>query len=87
MSKRKRRRKSKHLPPRFDVIEAAVAGNFVAMHEVLFFYDAYITKLSRITIYDENGEIHRFIDEDKKNRLKVQLMEKILYKFQLDKYL
>lgn len=77
MVKAKRVKKENDLPP-YDMIKDAVGGDIDAITRVLKFYEAYITSLSVRKLYDENGNIHYFIDESLKRRLETKLITKIL---------
>ena len=51
-----------------DVIEAARAGDPLALERVLRYYDRYINKICTRTLYDKDGLPHIEIDEYMKIR-------------------
>lgn len=51
-----------------DVIEAARAGDPLALERVLRYYDRYINKICTRTLYDKDGLPHIEIDEYMKHR-------------------
>ena len=63
-----------------DVIEAACAGDPLALERVLRYYDRYIKKICTRTLYDKDGFPHIDIDEDMKHRLQAKLTEAIVGK-------
>ena len=71
-----RSRKHSLLP--FSVIEAASNGNVDAINTVLKHYEGYITALATRCLYDENGVQHLCVDDDKRKRLEIKLITKIL---------
>lgn len=68
----------KHSLVPFLVIEAASNGNVEAINAVLKHYEAYITALATRYLYDENGVQHLFVDDEKRKRLEIKLITKIL---------
>lgn len=60
-----------------DVIEAARAGDPLALERVLRYYDRYINKICTRTLYDKDGLPHIEIDEYMKHRLQAKLVEAI----------
>ena len=68
----------KHSLVPFSVIEAASNGNVEAINAVLKHYEAYITALATRCLYDENGVQHLFVDDEKRKRLEIKLITKIL---------
>ena len=52
-----------------DVIEAARAGDPLALERVLRYYDRYINKICTRTLYDKDGLPHIEIDEYMKHPL------------------
>lgn len=63
-----------------DVIEAARAGDPLALERVLRYYDRYINKLFTRTLYDKNGLPYIGVDEYMKHRLQAKLTEAIVVK-------
>lgn len=63
-----------------DVIEAARAGDPLALERVLRYYDSYINKICTRTLYDKDGLPHIGIDEYMKHRLQGKLVEAIVVK-------
>ena len=61
-----------------DVIEAARAGDPLALERVLRYYDRYINKLCTRTLYDKNGLPYISVDEYMKHRLQNKLIRAIL---------
>ena len=52
-----------------DVIEAAHAGDPLALERILWYYNRYINKICTRTIYDKNGLTYIGVDEYMKQRL------------------
>lgn len=63
-----------------DVIEAARAGDPLAVERILRYYDGYINKLCTRTLYDKDGLPYICIDEYMKHRLQAKLTEAIVVK-------
>lgn len=63
-----------------DVIEAARAGDPLALERVLRYYDSYINKICTRALYGKDGLPHIGIDEHMKHRLQAKLMEAIVVK-------
>ena len=63
-----------------DVIEAARAGDPLALERILRYYDRYINKICTRTLYDKDGLPHISIDEYMKHRLQAKLTEAIVVK-------
>ena len=63
-----------------DVIEAARAGDPLAVERVLRYYDRYINKICTRTLYDKNGLPYIGIDEYMKRRIHAKLVEAIVVK-------
>ncbi|MCI6991169.1 MAG: helix-turn-helix domain-containing protein [Clostridiales bacterium] len=61
-----------------DVIEAARAGDPLAVERVLRYYEGYINKLCTRTLYDKNGLPYIDVDEYMKHRLQAKLVEAIV---------
>ena len=60
------------------VIEAARAGDPLALERILRYYDHYINKLCTRTLYDKDGLPHIGIDEYMKHRLQAKLVDAIV---------
>ena len=63
-----------------DVIEAARAGDPLALERVLRYYDRYINKICTRTLYDKNGLPYIGVDEYMKQRLQAKLVGAIVNK-------
>ena len=61
-----------------SVIEAARAGDPLAVERVLRYYEGYIDKLCTRTLYDLDGSPHVRVDEYMKRRLQSRLIRTIL---------
>ena len=63
-----------------SVIEAAGAGDPLAVERILRYYEGYINKLCTRTLYDKDGLPYIGIDEYMKHRLQAKLVEVIVVK-------
>ena len=63
-----------------DTIEAARAGDPLAVERILRYYDRYINKICTRTFYDKNGLPHIGEDEYMKHHLQAKLVEAIVDK-------
>ena len=61
-----------------NIIEAAVSGETNAINLVLANYCGYITSLATVTVYDEYGYPHRFVNEELRHSLEAHLVHAIL---------
>ena len=61
-----------------SVIEAARAGDPLAVERVLRYYEGYIDKLCTRTLYDLDGSPHVRVDEYMKRRLEIKLIHSIV---------
>ena len=61
-----------------SVIEAARAGDPLAVERILRYYDGYMNKLCTRTLYDLDGSPHVRVDEYMKHRLQNKLIRAIL---------
>ena len=61
-----------------SVIEAARAGDPLAVERVLRYYEGYIDKLCTRTLYDEDGYPHLCVDEYMKRCLEIRLIQAIV---------
>lgn len=61
-----------------SVIEAARAGDPLAVERVLRYYEGYMDKLCTRTLYDLDGTPHARVDEHMKHRLQAKLVEAIV---------
>ena len=60
------------------VIEAARAGDPLAVERILWYYEGYMDKLCTRTLYDLDGTPHVRVDEYMKRRLQSRLIWAIL---------
>ena len=60
------------------VIEAARAGDPLAVERVLRYYEGYINKLCTRTLYDLDGSPRVRVDEYMKRRLEIKLIHAIV---------
>jgi len=67
---------SKLLP--FHVISAATKGDIEAIGLILAHYDRYIATLCTRKVIDGNGNVHSYVDEEMRNRLKIRLIKRTL---------
>ncbi|WP_286733067.1 helix-turn-helix domain-containing protein [Intestinimonas sp. UBA1698] len=63
-----------------DIIEAARAGDPLALERVLRYYDRYINKICTRTLYGKDGLPRIGIDEYMKHRLQAKLVDAIVVK-------
>ena len=63
-----------------DVIEAARAGDPLALERILRYFVRYINKICTRTLYDKDGLPHIGIDEYMNHRLQAKLVEVIVVK-------
>ena len=63
-----------------SVIEAARAGDPLAVESVLRYYDGYMNKLCTRTLYDLDGLPHVRVEEHMKDCLQAKLTEVIVNK-------
>ena len=61
-----------------SVIEAARAGDPLAVERVLRYYEGYMDKLCTRTLYDLDGTPHVRVDECMKRRLQAKLAQAIV---------
>lgn len=61
-----------------DAIEAARAGDPLAVERVLWYYEGYMDKLCTRTLYDLDGSPRVRVDEYMKRRLQSRLIRAIL---------
>ena len=61
-----------------SVIEAARAGDPLAVERVLRYYESYMDKLCTRTLYDLDGTPHVRVDEYMKRRLEIKLIHSIV---------
>ncbi len=73
--------KNYKMPP-FDVIQAAISGDISAIRQIAKHYENYITTLATKTVYDEYGNRYRYLDEEMKQELEIELIMAIT-KFQI----
>ena len=81
--------KRKQIPERrlvpFEVIEAAMQGDHAAIAFVLDHFSGYIKTLSTRVVYDDDGVMNEFVDENLRALIESTLAEKIPEKFRLRK--
>ena len=65
-------------PLSLAVIEAARAGDPLAVERVLWYYEGYMDKLCTRTLYDLDGSPRVRVDEYMKRRLQSRLIRAIL---------
>ena len=63
------RNRKKKEPVAFEVIEAAVAGDVVAINQIVDYFQPYINSRCRRKFIDESGQIKYGIDEYMKRRI------------------
>ena len=61
-----------------SVMEAAHAGDAMAMERVLRYYEGYINKLCTRTLYDSSDIPYVCVDEYMKRRLELKLIHSII---------
>ena len=61
-----------------SVIEAARAGDPLAVERILWYYEGYMDKLCTRTLYDLDGTPHVRVDEYMKRRLEIKLIHSIV---------
>ena len=61
-----------------SVMEAAHAGDAMAMERVLRYYEGYMNKLCTRTLYELDGTPHVRVDEYMKHRLQNKLIHSIV---------
>lgn len=62
----------------FEVIEAAIGGDAVAINQIIDYFQPYINSRCRRKFIDESGRIRYGIDEYMKRRMETKLITKIL---------
>jgi len=62
----------------FEIIEQAASGDVDAINKVLKHYEGYIIALSTRRLFDENGNAHYFVDEERRRTLETNLIVRIL---------
>ena len=61
-----------------SVMEAAHAGDAMAMEQVLRYYAGYMNKLCTRTLYDKAGYPHVCVDEYMKRRMEIRLIQAMM---------
>lgn len=64
----------------FNLIQAAVSGDKVAIEKIVSIYEPYINKLASKKLFDEEGNEYIGIDIDLKEHLKTKLIE-VIFKY------
>jgi hypothetical protein len=62
----------------FSVIEAAASGNVDAINTVLKHYERYIIALSTRRLYDEDGNPHYVVDNERRRTLETNLIVRVM---------
>jgi len=62
----------------FSTIQAAIDGDTNAINRIVDHYGGYISKLSTRLLFDQYGNIYRYVDEDMRRQLQTKLITKIL---------
>ena len=62
----------------FEVIEAAIGGDAVAINQIIDYFQTYINSRCRRKFIDESGWTRCGIDEYMKRRMETKLITKIL---------
>lgn len=70
--------RKKKEPIAFDVIKAAIAGDAVAINQIVDYFQPYINSRCRRKFIDESGQARYGIDEYMKRRMETKLITKIL---------
>ena len=63
-----------------SVMEAAHAGDAMAMEQVLRYYDDYMSRLCTCTLYDKDGIPHVCVDTHMKRCLETRLIRAVVRK-------
>lgn len=66
----------------FNLIQAAVSGDKVAIEKIVSIYEPYINKLASKKLFDEEGNEYIGIDIDLKEHLKTKLIE-VIFKYRV----
>ena len=61
-----------------SVMEAAHAGDAMAMEQVLRYYDNYMSRLCTRTLYDKDGTPHVCVDTHMKHCLEIRLIRAVM---------
>lgn len=61
----------------YDLIKRAVHGEPEALEEILRIYESYHNSLVTYEVTDADGHVHKVIDEDKKVKVQMHLVEAI----------
>ena len=64
-------------PLTYEIIKAAVAGEKWATDKVIAHYDSYIEELATVKEKQSDGSVRTFVDEDMKQSIILNLLEKI----------
>ncbi len=70
--------RKKKEPVAFEIIEAAIAGDAVALNQIVDYLQPYINSRCWRKYIDESGQIRYGIDEYMKQRMETKLITKIL---------
>ncbi len=66
----------------FNLIQAAVSVDKVAIEKIVSIYEPYINKLASKKLFDEEGNEYIGIDIDLKEHLKTKLIE-VIFKYRV----
>jgi hypothetical protein len=58
----------------YPLIKAAVNNDAEALNTIIGIYDRYITRLATFYIPDSKNNLHPYVDEDLKSRLRTKLI-------------
>lgn len=70
--------RKKKEPIEFQIIEAAIAGDAVAINQIVEYFQPYINSKCQRKFIDESGRAQYGIDEYMKRRMETKLITKIL---------
>ena len=74
-------RKTNELPF-YEMIEKAVSGDKIAIIDLLKYYDAYISKVCLLPLYNKSSKVDMIVDTELKGKIQTELIQAIL-KFEL----
>ena len=64
-------------PLTYEIIKAAVAGEKWAAEKIIAHYDSYIEELATVKERQLDGSVRTYVDEDMKQSIILNLLEKI----------
>jgi len=62
----------------FHIIESAASGDVDAINKVLKHYEGYIIALSTRRLYDEDGNAHFVVDNERRRTLETNLIVRVM---------